>query len=442
MKEREEYQDCTTTNGRRTCSTKYRTKSYSEGTTISGIGVTELEEFYGQKICTKHGKDNYYDISKDRQSFIKTSDAVRCPTGENVCGGANIGSMDTDYSYCYKTYDGQRCPVQFVQLIPDSRGRFFSGTAYSENGGLEPIYTMTYALEQKCIDGTRYTPSRTLDQIFSKPNTCRTKKNKAWNQLLEEGQFQQYSQAKEQEYTFLANNGMVARVNDKYRSYLNINWSYHQREDIHLWSSHYPHWDYDNCDKKGYSAADFKKFAESMGTIDSMSTGVSICQYILLGLSTIFLCCTACFTKCGKVKEIPDGLHYGLLTKLVCTILLNIVCLVLTVVLMVTAMGIKKDDVNFYKDKICVASYVSYQVEKFEPFYSSVVTNVIVIFVACFLQNVYEALIYPSIRFGWIGGFVELNNAGRTPYKPRQTVTVTQTHTATTAVTPAPMMVA
>jgi len=44
-----------------------------------------------------------------------------------------------------------------------------------------------------------------------------------------------------------------------------------------LFVKHYPHWDYDVCDKKGYSAKDFKKFAQSMGKIDDMATGVSVC---------------------------------------------------------------------------------------------------------------------------------------------------------------------
>lgn len=136
----------------------------------------------------------------------------------------------------------------------------------------------------------------------------------------------------------------------------------------------------------------------------------------------IFVCLTCFFTKCGKEPVIPDALHYCLITKLFCTFILNIICLILAIVLIKTALTISSSDVQFYQDNTCIAYYINHQVRKFKPFYDSVETNVIIIFIGCFLQNVYEGLIYPSIRFGWIKNVVELDNAGRTPYKPKITV--------------------
>jgi len=81
----------------------------------------------------------------------------------------------------------------------------------------------------------------------------------------------------ENEYDVLDGSNMVSTVNLRYRSYFTINWNGQKNENVHLFVKHYPHWDYDVCDKKGYSAKDFKKFAQSMGKIDDMATGVSVC---------------------------------------------------------------------------------------------------------------------------------------------------------------------
>lgn len=77
-----------------------------------------------------------------------------------------------------------------------------------------------------------------------------------------------------------------------------------------------------------------------MGTIDAAAFTVSILQYIILGFSVIFLGLTLFFTKLGKVKEIPRKLHISMLVKICLTVLMNLVCLVMTILLLVTAKSI------------------------------------------------------------------------------------------------------
>lgn len=166
---------------------------------------------------------------------------------------------------------------------------------------------------------------------------------------------------------------------------------------------------------------------------------------MILAFSVIFLILTCVMTKCGKTKGIPRCLHISMLVKIVLTLLMNLTCLVMSILLLVTSRGIAKKDVDFYTSTACVESYVMGQIQQFEPFYKSVNTNVMVIFICCFLQNVYEGLIYPSIKFKWIGRWVTFYDGEGPEFqemeKKEGTVSVTQTKT--TQITPAgpPMMV-
>ena len=211
---------------------------------------------------------------------------------------------------------------------------------------------------------------------------------------------------------------MYQSVINKYSSYKTVSWTTQQNDFVNFYEATYPRWNYDNCDKKGHHATDFKKFADKLATIDAMAFGISICQYIVLTFSIIFFIVTCVLTNCGKTKTIPPCLHICLLIKLITTILLNIICFILIIILMATSMSIKKKDVDFLADTICVSDAVTYQIYLFEPFYKSVVTNVIIVFLACFLQNVYEALIYPSIRFKWIGRFVTFHDGEGPEHAP------------------------
>ena len=107
---------CKTTNGRTTCTDKYSTKSYSEGTDISGLESSKESKFLGSKICYRRGKFDYLDISKDRKGFAGKKDVVNCGSSENTCGGSVNGADNVDLSFCYKTYAFQTCPVQDIDL--------------------------------------------------------------------------------------------------------------------------------------------------------------------------------------------------------------------------------------------------------------------------------------------------------------------------------------
>jgi hypothetical protein len=100
-------------------------------------------------------------------------------------------------------------------------------------------------------------------------------KKKAWKgassmfvDFLEKGAFAQA------EFDFLVNNEMYSSVENKYSGYKTISWTTQRNDFINFYEGTYPRWSYDNCDKKGYHATEFKKFADKLGTIDAMALGV------------------------------------------------------------------------------------------------------------------------------------------------------------------------
>lgn len=138
-------------------------------------------------------------------------------------------------------------------------------------------------------------------------------------------------------------------------------------------------------------------------------------------------------TKCGSSKGIPKNLHYAMIGKIVITVLMNLVCLVMAILLLVASKGVDKKEVDFFRTTDCVEDYITGQIQLFEPFYTSVNTNVMVIFICCFLQNVYEGLIYPSIKFKWIGRWVTFYDGEGPEFQEMEqkdvSVTVNQTKT-------------
>lgn len=99
-----------------------------------------------------------------------------------------------------------------------------------------------------------------------------------------------------------------------------------------------------------------------MSTINSAALAVSILQYIILGFSVIFLILVCACTKCGSSKGIPKNLHIAMIVKIILTILMNLVCLVMAILLLITSKGINKTDVDFYRSTYCVETYITGQI--------------------------------------------------------------------------------
>lgn len=100
-KERESYKQCTSRDGAKTCTTKYRTKQVSEGNTLYGFDSQQLPNFLGKKICYKRSNMDYFDISKDRQLFTTKKDETVCAAPKITCGGSRTTDTNTGYSYCF-----------------------------------------------------------------------------------------------------------------------------------------------------------------------------------------------------------------------------------------------------------------------------------------------------------------------------------------------------
>jgi hypothetical protein len=443
VKEKED--TCTYKDGKNSCKTK--TVKYSEGTTYTGLSDQTAKIFSGAKVCYKRGDYDYYDFAKDRQTWSQDNGVIACLTTETKCGGTTSSATDIEHLYCYKAKtSGFTCPIQDFTAAASYSTKYktysLTGAKYTDDRSVAPLFDVEMDLEPRCLHGKRYTPNRALPGIFDEDFACK-KKETNWDGTTTLNNMKQTG-ASMYEYNLLFENGIVNTVYNKYYqvSGFTYNWNTQTSDLIYLYKLHYPHWDYD-CHRANYHPANFKKLIDKMGTISAMAMGISICQYIVCAFSVIFLVATCIVLKCGKVKRIPNGLHYGMLAKLAVTILLNLTCFALVIIMMLSGLGLDKKEIEYYEKNDCIASYITYQFEKFMPFYKSVVTNSIIIFVACFLQNVYEALIYPSIKFKWIGRFIQFHDGEgpeheQLPQEPNKTIDVKQ-NTSVHQVAPTPM---
>jgi len=129
ISEKEAYESCTTKDGRRTCSTKYRTKQVSEGSTIQGFNSQQVSNFLGKKICYKKGTMDYFDISKERQLFTTKKDITVCTSPKISCGGSRTTDTDTDYAFCFKPEGtSNKCPLQDFDLTFTADKKSFTET--------------------------------------------------------------------------------------------------------------------------------------------------------------------------------------------------------------------------------------------------------------------------------------------------------------------------
>lgn len=157
----QQYQEC---NGS-TCQTK--TRKVKEGVDYKALPSQTMSKWAdGNTICYKRGNIDYEDISKDRKFFTENSNKVGCKTsfGYAKCGGSNTGSLNTEFSYCYKMETAnttETCPVQHLSYNKKAP------VLTREKASHEPIYGFSIASYPACIDGRKYTPKNALlEEVF------------------------------------------------------------------------------------------------------------------------------------------------------------------------------------------------------------------------------------------------------------------------------------
>jgi hypothetical protein len=171
----------------------------------------------GYTICYKRGNINYLDISDNRQDFADNSKKVGCKEtfGYAKCGGSTSNSLNTEYSYCYKsdnttvnaTNTGYQCPIQGVDAAKPTKQK-----VYREGLTHEPIYGFNIGYEPACINGKAYTPNNPLlEQVFvTKPKCTALKDN--WNQTLVTPDYTETG-SEDSEYNIIDENGIVTPYN-------------------------------------------------------------------------------------------------------------------------------------------------------------------------------------------------------------------------------------
>jgi len=202
------------------------------------------------------------------------------------------------------------------------------------------------------------------------------------------------------EYDFLLQNGIVNSVELKYSLYYNYEnfWAEQSNETMKLYLSPYPRWDYDNCDREGYHARDFKDFIDKMGALDEMAAGIALAQYLVCILSIVFFIFALGILPIIRQMRTPSTLSFFYNIKFFFTIIFNIGGLLFTLLIFQSSKNIDADDVAFYKDNVCVAEYVTYQMEKFEVFYSDSELNMLILATIALVQVIYELYSFFAIK--------------------------------------------
>jgi len=201
------------------------------------------------------------------------------------------------------------------------------------------------------------------------------------------------------EYDFLVQNGIVDSVESKYAlTYLYKNfWAEQMNTTMKLYLSPYPRWDYDNCDREGFHAKDFRDFVGTMGALDELASGIALAQYAAILLSLSFFVFSLGLPVLRKIRT-SATLRFFYNIKFFFTLAFNIGGLILCVLIYQNTKSIDADEVDFYKDSVCVADYVTLQMDKFEVFYSDSVFNILIIAIIALVQVLYELYSFFAIK--------------------------------------------